>query len=147
MILDTQSEVDGKQVWLMNLQGQNMILAKTFERICIDKNLEHNWRHKWCVLQSKDHEIHRQRWGIGLGQIWEIYPKVKLASKQTSGIEIWSSISQRHGHNKKHYLSLKRIWNTVLSEKKVINCYTWISSPSCYDIVIPLFALIPQSFP
>ena len=44
MILDTESEVDGKKVWLMKLQGQNMILAKTFEIICIDQNLEYNIR-------------------------------------------------------------------------------------------------------
>ena len=44
MILDTESEVDVKQVWLMKLQGQNLILAKTFESICIDQTLEGNWR-------------------------------------------------------------------------------------------------------
>ena len=42
MILDTESEVDGKQVWLMKLQGQNMFLVKTFEIICIDQTLEEN---------------------------------------------------------------------------------------------------------
>ena len=44
MILDTESEVYGKQVWLMKLQGQNMILESNFERICIDQTLEDNWR-------------------------------------------------------------------------------------------------------
>ena len=83
MILDTESEFDGKQVWLMKLQGQNMILANTFEIICIDQTLEDNWRHKGCILQSSDHGVKIQRLGVGLGQSWEIYPKVKFAAKQT----------------------------------------------------------------
>ena len=44
MTLDTESEFDGKQVWLMKLQGQNLILMKNFEIICIDQTLEDNWR-------------------------------------------------------------------------------------------------------
>ena len=81
MILDTKSEVDGKQVWLMKLQGQNMILAKTFESICIDKTLEDNWRHKGCILQISYHGVNKQMLGVGLGQSWETYPKVKFATK------------------------------------------------------------------
>ena len=85
MILDTESEVDGKKVWLMKLQGQNLILAKNFESICIDQTLKENWRHKGCILQSSDHGVNRERLGFGLGQSWETYPKVKFAAKQTKG--------------------------------------------------------------
>ena len=67
MILDTESEVDGKQVWLMKTQGQNMILENTFERICIDQNLEDNWRHNVCIPQSSEHGVNRQRFGFGIG--------------------------------------------------------------------------------
>ena len=69
----------------MNLQGQSLILTKTFESICIDQTLEDNWRHKGCILQSSDHGVNRQRLGFGLGQSWETYPKVKFAAKQTNG--------------------------------------------------------------
>ena len=67
MILDTKSEVDGKQVWLMKMQGPNLILAKTFESICIDQTLEDDWRNKGCILQSSDHGVNRQSLGFGLG--------------------------------------------------------------------------------
>ena len=87
MILDTESEFDGKQVWLMKLQGQNMILSKTFESICIDQTIEYNWRHKGCILQISDHWVNKQRLGVSLGKSWETYPKVKFAEKQTKGID------------------------------------------------------------
>ena len=67
MTLDTESEFDGKQVWLMKMQGPNLILAKTFESICIDQTLEDNWRHKGCIRQIWDHGVNGQRLGVGLG--------------------------------------------------------------------------------
>ena len=62
-----------------------MILAKTFEIICIDQTLEDNWRQKGCILQSIDHGVNRQRLGVGLGHSWETYWKVKFPTKQTKG--------------------------------------------------------------
>ena len=87
IILDTESEVDGKQVWLMKLQGQNMILAKTFQIICINQTLEDNWRNKGCIPQSTYHGVNKQRLGVSLGKSWETYPKVNFAAKQTKGID------------------------------------------------------------
>ena len=69
----------------MKLQGQNLLLAKTVESICIDQTLEDNWIHKGCILQSSNHGVNKQRLGGGLGKSWETYPKVKFVAKQTKG--------------------------------------------------------------
>ena len=79
----------------MELQGQNLILAKTFESICIDQTLEDNWIHKRWIIQSSNHGVNKQRLGGGLGKSWETYPKVNFAAKQTKG---------RHKGATKNYL-------------------------------------------